>query len=317
MSRRRPPLPALLVACLAVGGCQRAVSDVAPTPAPFAAPVEVARTGQVDDPALPEISGLAVSRRHPGRLWAVNDSGNRPRLHLLGTDGGRLASLDVAGVENIDWEDLAAFELDGTPYLLIADIGDNPGRRSHVHLHVVEEPVVPRDGEVLRPVASLAFRYPDGPRDAEGVAVDAARGAILVLTKREAQPGFYRLPLRLDTPGETLVAEPVGRFDNPEPRFDPPGGPATRSLFGASPTAIDLDAAGRNLLLLTYTAIYRLEIASGASWEEALARPFAWLADHPLPQAEALAVAPSGDGLYFTSERLPAPVWRIGLAPDR
>jgi len=274
---------------------------------------------EITDRALPEISGLAVSRRDPARIWMLNDGGNPVRLHLMATDGHKVASFRLPGLRNVDWEDLAAFELDGVPYLLIADIGDNFARRGELSLYLLKEPEVPAGGTTtvgeLQTVATLRFRYPQGPRDAESVAVDPLNGDILVLTKREERPIFYRLPLRLDTPDEVLVAEKIGRLELDEPRFGMPGGPITRSLFGASPTAIDLDASGRSMLLLTYTAVYRLQRRVEESWAEAVSRPASWLADHPLPHAEALAVDPSGSPAWFTSERLPAPLWRLDLAP--
>jgi hypothetical protein len=312
--RRRPLLAAALFAGLAACGGQRAVGEPGLEIAPFAGVTGHALAGRITDRALPETSGLAVSRRDPARLWAINDGGNRPALHLLENDGRLVASYPVRDAENIDWEDLAAFSVGGTPYLLVADFGDNYARRETRTLYLFEEPDHAR-ATTIRPVATLDFAYPEGPRDAEGLAVDVAGGEILLLTKRESRPIFYRLPLRLDTPAGALLAEPIGLFDNPEPRFDPPGGPATRSLFGASPTALDLDDAGRTLLLLTYTAVYRLERDKEESWPQALARPFERLADHPMPHAEALAVAPNGRRAWFTTERLPAPLWTIDPAP--
>jgi len=312
--RRHPLLAATLLACLAACGGARAAGDPGLEIAPFAPVAGHALAGQITDAALPETSGLAVSRRDPARLWAINDGGNRPALHLLENDGRLVASYPVRDAENIDWEDLAAFSVDGTPYLLVADFGDNYARRETRTLYLFEEPDHARTATV-RPVATLDFAYPDGPRDAEGLAVDVAGGEILLLTKRESRPIFYRLPLRLDTPSGALLAEPSGHFDNPEPRFGPPGSPVTRSLFGASPTAIDLDDAGRQLLLLTYTAVYRLVREKDESWSQALERPFERLADHPLPHAEALAVAPDGKRVWFTSERLPAPLWSIDPRP--
>jgi hypothetical protein len=314
--RRHPLLTTLLAITLTACGGPRAVGDPGLQIAPFAPVAGYALAGRITDPGLPEISGLAVSRRDPARLWALNDGGHRPALHLIEGDGRTVARYPVTGAENIDWEDLAAFSLDGTPYLLVADFGDNFGRRETRTLYLFAEPDHAR-AVTVRPVAVIDFSYPEGPRDAEGLAVDAARGEILLLTKREPRPIFYRLPLHLATPEGPLVAERIGHFDNPEPRFDPPGGPVTRSLFGASPTAIDLDDTGHQLWLLTYTAVYRLVREEGETWSRALERPFARLADHPLPHAEALAVDPDGRRAWFTSERLPAPLWTIDPAPAR
>src|SRR5687768_9709307 len=74
--------------------------------------------GVVTDPALSEISGMAASRTFPGSFWTINDGGNGARLHLMDGDGTFRASVDVAGVQNQDWEDLASFELDGQRYLM-------------------------------------------------------------------------------------------------------------------------------------------------------------------------------------------------------
>ena len=41
--------------------------------------------------------------------WAVNDSGDEPRLYALRKDGRDRGTLRVRGATNTDWEDLAAF----------------------------------------------------------------------------------------------------------------------------------------------------------------------------------------------------------------
>src|SRR4051812_26592257 len=88
---------AMLVALL--GGC------TAPEP-PFAQ-----LSGLVLEPQLREISGLAASRTHPDVLWVHNDGGNAARLYAIGKRGSLLATFDIAGVANTDWEDIAAFDL--------------------------------------------------------------------------------------------------------------------------------------------------------------------------------------------------------------
>lgn len=45
------------------------------SPAPYK---DAIRCGRISSPELTEISGLAVSRKTPGLLWAINDSGNPP-----------------------------------------------------------------------------------------------------------------------------------------------------------------------------------------------------------------------------------------------
>ena len=74
------------------------------SPAPYK---DAVRCGIISSPELTEISGLAVSRKTPGLLWAINDSGNSPMLYGLSTKGVLLKTYEVAGATNRDWEDLA------------------------------------------------------------------------------------------------------------------------------------------------------------------------------------------------------------------
>ncbi len=321
-TRLRPLLTTVLSTCFMVSGCQGAFGEAPPKTVPASMVTAYAVAGKVTDHALPEISGLAVSRRDPAYLWAMNDSNNPTELFLIDTTGRKVGRVRLAGVRNDDWEDLAAFEYQGDPYLLVADIGDNYANRRELYLHIFAEPELTPGvtglGGKFKPIATLRFRYPEGPRDAEGVAVDTVRGEILILTKREAKPIFYRLPLRLDSPDERLVAERLGHLEGmPGKHFDDLAKGAIRGVFGQSPTAIDIDADGRSMLVLTYTAVYRLQREPDEDWSEVVLRPATWLADHSLRKAEALSVAPSGDHAYFTSEQLPAPLWRLDLDLER
>jgi len=55
---------------------------------------------------LTEGSGLAASRRTPGRFWSHNDSGD-PVLFALDGDGRVIGRLRIAGAVVEDWEALA------------------------------------------------------------------------------------------------------------------------------------------------------------------------------------------------------------------
>ena len=106
-----------------------------------------------------------------------------------------VARFRVKGAKNIDWEDLASFDLGGRHYLMVADTGDNGGLRRTLQLHAFEEPARLRDGGTLEPAWSIAFRWPDGPRDCEAVAVDAAAGRVLLVSKKRRPPELFDLPL--------------------------------------------------------------------------------------------------------------------------
>jgi hypothetical protein len=308
----RPPtriLPPHLTAC-AIACALAALAGGCALSAPPAAQL----AGLLLDERLGAVSGLAASRRHEDLLWVHNDGGGGPVLYALGPRGGVRGVLEIEGVLNTDWEDMAAFTLDGRHYLLVADTGDNGGLRHTLQLHVVEEPA--RIAERARAPAawSIAFRWPDGPRDCEAVAVDAANGRILLVSKKRRPPEVFSLPLR-PAGDAILVAEPLGTLsgvpapDEAERQADP-GRPSLRGHV----TAADLSPDGRRLAVLTYEEVLVYERGPGETWERAFARPPRL---HPLPllpQAEALGWSADGARLHATGEFRPAPL--LLLNPD-
>ena len=295
--RRLPSLVALPLLALLLPGAGCALS-----PQPF-----VQISGLLLDPRLDEVSGLAASRRHDDVLWALNDGGNGAQLHAIGTRGQHHATIELDGVANTDWEDLAAFEADGRPYLLVADTGDNGGLRHTLQLHAVEEPASLEDGARLRPAWSVAFRWPDGPRDCEAVAVDEAAGRVLLISKRRHPAELFAVPLR---PGShaVQVAERIGtlagvpRASDAERADDPEGARLRGQITGAA-----LSPDGRTLAILTYDDVLLYGRGTG-SWRQAVASPPEIHALTLLPQAEAIAWAADGHALYATGEFRPAPL---------
>lgn len=104
---------------------------------------EVFVTGHIENDQIIEASGLARSNHHNDIVWTMNDKGP-PALYAIGTNGSQYGSVTILNASNIDWEDLAAFELDGKPYLLVADTGDNESKRSHSRIYIIEESEISR-----------------------------------------------------------------------------------------------------------------------------------------------------------------------------
>lgn len=267
----------------------------------------------VNDEALAEISGLALSPRHPGVIWMHNDGDNASELHAVDAGGARLATLRLDGVRNIDWEDMAAFEWRGRSWLMVADVGDNGGLRRELSLLVVEEPAQLQDATV--PIAwTQEFRWPDGARDCEAMAVDATEGWVYLVSKKRVPPELFRLPLGAGD-GSVQTAQRLGTLAGIE---QPSAADISRNpVYGryrAQITAADISADGRMFAVLNYRRVY-VWTRSGESWIEAVAEPprvrdFPWI-----PQAEALGFERDGSALWISSERLPAPLLRVNLLP--
>ena len=265
--------------------------------------------GLVTDAALAETSGLAASRTRPGDWWTINDGGNAAQLHLMDDRGRHRGSVDVAGIENRDWEDLAAFEFEGRPMLLVADTGDNGGIRRELQLHAIEEPVTL--DRPARVAWTLRFRWPDGPRDCEAIAVDAARGEVLLVSKKRVPPELFRLPLRPPADGGVLVAEPLGTLAGvAQPDADDLARNPVYGRYRAQITGAALSPNGRVLAVLSYRSLHFVVRERGAGWTAALARPVSTLVLPWVPQAEAVAFATDGLSLQIGSEQLPSPLLR-------
>jgi len=295
-------LSALAALCLCAAAC-------APPSLPFARLAGLITAGDLD-----EVSGLAASHAHDDVLWAIEDSGNPARLYAISRRGRVLARYKVEGAKNLDWEDLASFDLRGKHYLLVADTGDNGGLRRDFLLHVFEEPKALKDGS-LKPAWTIRARWADGPRDCEAVAVDATAGKVLLVSKKRKPPELFVLPLA-DPHGEWREARRIGRLASvPEADADLQRSDPRLAKLSPLVTAADISPDGRMLAVLTYGSVLFYRRQPDQDWSEAVARP-PEAHDVPLiPQAEALAWSKAGGGLYASGEFSPAPLFY--LSPDR
>jgi hypothetical protein len=260
-------------------------------------------SGSLEAPPNAEASGLAASRRNPGLLWITDDSGSRPEVYAVDTSGRLRGRIRLEGVSSGDWEDLATAVLDGRPYLLVADTGDNDAKRSRVFLHFIEEPsasqLSPSVPTAVRPVASLRIAYPDGPRDCEAVAIDPRERAVYLLSKRDPTPRLYRIdlpsPLRSMDVVPRLVGEVGGLPQRGQKRSD--------GRVMSWPTAMDFSPDGSAAAVLTYGQPVLFRRWPGEAWASALSRAPSILPPHNLPQAEAMAFSADGSALFVASEK--------------
>jgi hypothetical protein len=305
MPRARPTHPAVLALGAAValsacgGGDAPTTSPTTSTTAARRAPAAarpaicgattVRKTGTVTTPEASEISGLVVSPSRPDLLWAHNDSGDRPRLFALRTDGSLVASVDVPGAEAVDWEDLA---VGPGGDLLLADIGDNSAARDSVDVYRVPEPA-PGTGATA-PATRLRLRYPDGAHDAETLLADRRTGELVIVTKSlSGRSGVYAGTTRKR--GEQTLAH-TGSL---------------RLGLGGLATAGDVSADGRTVALRSYTKVYAWTRRPTASLAATLRRaPCISPARVSLEgQGEALALTRDGRS-FFTIPEGAAPAVR-------
>ena len=203
---------------------------------------DIISSGTIYDRDIGEASGIAASHIHEDLVWVINDSGNSASIYALNPKGKVLGTLNMEGISNNDWEDLASFKYEGKPYILIADIGDNAARRKACFLHFLEEPDIEKTPDrfslSVKPSWSMTYTYEDGPRDCESVAVDILNEKIFLLSKRDNPPILYELPL---TKQENAVARRCGEI-KPLPRRTQEK--TEFSKYSNQPTAMDISSDG-------------------------------------------------------------------------
>ncbi|QJE96637.1 hypothetical protein [Luteolibacter luteus] len=263
--------------------------------------------GHLKCPELREASGLATSPTSNDFLWLINDSGCPAEIHLAENDGGDRGKISLSHAKNHDWEDLDSFILDGKPYLLIADTGDNASKRSECMLYIVPEPTLPEKGEDLsgqaKPAWKIRFHYEDGPRDCEAVGVDAQAGKILLLSKRTSPPMLYELPLK-PASDELQTAKKIGEIPKTLPAGFPP------IPFGTQPTGMDIAADGSAAAVVTYYGLFLFPRASGETWAKAFSRPPELLGAHRMGQVESVAFSRDSKVIRLVAEGGKSPVAR-------
>ncbi|MFZ4484636.1 MAG: hypothetical protein ACOYOL_11730 [Chthoniobacterales bacterium] len=227
--------------------------------------------GKIEPSLVTECSGLVQSLRYAGVFWAVGDSGSGASIVPVQADGKVSpfwpGPVRIDGVKNNDWEDLA---LDEQGNLIIADLGNNSGRRKQLMLHFVNEPKP--GATVVSPRRTLRVHYEDQKGAAEDYdceAVFAAGGRIFCLTKQRSDQRTRLYRLAGESPSKSNPLRLVDSFD-----------------IGGLVTAADVSPDGKSVAVLTYTALWVFDFdpKTGNIFRGRIRRMpiFAW-------QAEALA----------------------------
>lgn len=255
---------------------------------------EITVAGELNDPELDELSGLAASRRHPGSFWAHNDSGDTARLFLIDDRGRVQRSPTIPDAENVDWEDMAVGPgPDGQPHLFIGDIGQNVSLREPAIVYRIAE-------SDTDDVDQLDLYYPDGPADAETLMVDPDTGELVVITK--SLDGRSRI-LTADQADSPITMTEAGAVTFTDP------GPVEGSLLpGTMLTGGDIAPDGSFIVLRTYKEVLIYPREPGWSIAKTLQQEPCRRTVENEPQGEAVAVTLDSAAIVTISE--------FGLDPD-
>jgi hypothetical protein len=251
------------------------------------------------DKRIDECSGLACSGLQSDAVWMHNDSGDKPRLFLVGLNGETRTVCDIRKARAVDWEDMCSFRNADQPWLLIGDIGDNQAKRtkkkSPCALYLLREPKLSaKDKTETDWDLRIQFDYEDGPHNCEGVAVDVERQEILLLTKETPViGGMYRLPLNLKNRKQRLTAKRIA------------------SLPLTFATGLDISPDGRTLVGITMWDAWVCSRKADQSWGDALTTSIRRFLVPQRKQGESVCFSADGKYLLLNSEKKRQPLWRL------
>jgi hypothetical protein len=251
---------------------------------------------------LDELSGLAVSRRNVGLIYAHDDSGGEAAVYAMNESAQLRATLNIDNATNDDYEDIAVGPGgDGQSWVWVGDIGDNDARtgggspRSSIVVYRFPEPALDPTMTTTRTVTAeaLRFTYPDRPHDCESLAVDPDTGDLYFLTKENSSPATLFVA-RAPHAASTRTLELVG----------------TVALTLA--VGMDMSPTGGGLLVRYGGGLSLFLRNAGEDWSDAVARAAIRVPVELEPQGEAVAWALDGRGYWTASEGSGEPLYFYG-----
>lgn len=274
-------------------------------------------TGVVRVDGLTEISGIQAG---PGGAWYVHNDEGKTEVHIIDLQGEQLATVGIGKKKEFKWhdpEDLTLVPGPDGPILVLADMGDNAGKRKSIRLVMAPAPVPDESGDFPKRVEiihTLKLRYPDGPRDCEAMSYDPSSGQVLFLTKRDHPPRLYAIGREQMMEASEATLEFLGEV----PGFREPTAadllrdPA-RGMWVSQPTGMDISPDGTLAAVITYRSLYLFERAPDQSWPEAFTGQPYEFEGPPGTHDEAVGFSPDQDWVIVTAEGISAPIFRLDL----
>ena len=171
-------LTIVLVLCATISYTQCSLADVCDLG-------EGVESGQMNDEDMEEASGLAYSRLQDGVLYTINDKGGLPAVIALSEQGEKVGFINLDGVDNTDYEDIATTVEGGVSFILVSDTGNNDFDRDPLSIFKLRDQNM-NSGDVTvsrDEIEELHVRYEGFSYDCEALAVDEPTGDFFMFTK--------------------------------------------------------------------------------------------------------------------------------------
>ncbi len=245
--------------------------------------------GQIEDNRLKEISGIDKSQINKNVFWIHNDSGDSAQIFAIDNKGKHLGKFLLQNIENRDWEDITVGpgSIDGQSYIYIGEIGDNEAIYDVKYIYRFKEPQInfdkiPNDS-MIHDVETIAYKYPDGPRDAETLMIDPLTMNLIIVSKREESVHVYVLLFPQNTDSINILQQ-IATL------------PITQVTGG------DISNSGTKIILKNYDNIYYWLRTAGQSLQDAFSKLPEHLTYIVEPQGEAICWSNDEKGYFTLSE---------------
>lgn len=249
--------------------------------------------GELENKKIIESSGLAASRKFPGRFWTHNDSGNKPNLYAFDLRGKHLGTSQIKNAKCDDWEDMAIANINGTSTLIIADIGNNARRRQNLTIYLAEEPTNPK--KEIKVSRKIDLSWDGEPFDSEALAYDEKTQEFLLFEKKIGLKNrVFSFKVDSRKKKRRVKANTIGTLKIP------------------MITAADISPDGRKLIIGTYLNGFLFTKNAGENWPQALRRGSEIVTLPTRRQGETICFG-AKDSLFLTSEKRPTPFFEIRL----
>jgi hypothetical protein len=260
--------------------------------------------GHLDPKFVNESSGMAASRGAKV-LYHINDSGSPPEFYVSDLNGEHTRKIAVSDFTLEDTEDMALgpCPLSSKRCLALGDIGDNNSKRKSIKVVFLEEQVPFPDR--VKPQATRYFIYPNGPHDAESMAI-LPNGDLIIITK---EMNFLNgKPSQIFRSRKSDYAEKSEK--NPillEKVADLYAGNFTHDkMLGSVVTGMSVTSDGSKFVLLTYGTIIEFNVdlrstnLNPQSWRENI--DYKVLAAPPLAQQESITFDDQDKSIIYSTE---------------
>lgn len=161
-----------------------------------------------------ETSGLLYWN---GNLLTHNDKGGEAAIFVLDTSGKLINTIEIKGVRNDDWEDIAQND----QYLFIGNFGNNEGDRRNLQiLKIAKKELNLQSIQSVKPTEILSFHYPEQKDFNAGKshnfdceAFVCVGDKLYLFTKNRGDKGCSLY--QLSTSGKNQPARKLGDFETP------------------------------------------------------------------------------------------------------